>query len=66
MINGVLCHETGCPDAWRDSQVECKECGVIFHPHERGERICPDCWHEIELADAFDISQEEYDDEGNN
>ena len=22
MINGVLCHEQGCPDAWRDKAVE--------------------------------------------
>jgi hypothetical protein len=22
MINGVLCHETRCPDAWRDEEPE--------------------------------------------
>ena len=21
-INGVLCHETGCPDSWRDSEPD--------------------------------------------
>ncbi len=20
MINGIFCHETGCPDAWRDAE----------------------------------------------
>ena len=27
MINGVYCHEAGCPDAWRDYTSECAECG---------------------------------------
>jgi len=25
MINGVLCHETGCPDAWRDKDIEIED-----------------------------------------
>jgi hypothetical protein len=40
MIQGVACHENGCPDAWRDSQVECEECGCGFHPQSRHERFC--------------------------
>ena len=43
MINGTLCHETGCPDAWRDYSVECFECGCDFQPESRGQRVCPDC-----------------------
>lgn len=43
MINGVLCHEHGCPDAWRDHTAECFECGCDFLPRERGQRICDDC-----------------------
>ena len=25
-INGVNCHEHGCPDAWKDYKTECYEC----------------------------------------
>ena len=43
MINGMLCHERGCPEAWRDRQVACFECGCDFYPESRDHRICPDC-----------------------
>lgn len=43
MINGVLCHEMGCPDAWRDYRRECRECGCDFYPQERGENVCEGC-----------------------
>jgi hypothetical protein len=39
-INGVRCHETGCPSAWRDEVRECKECGTEFEPEERTQRFC--------------------------
>jgi hypothetical protein len=42
-INGTLCHEQGCPDAWRDYSVECFECGCDFQPEHRGQQTCPDC-----------------------
>ena len=42
-INGVLCHESGCPDAWRDYQVACYTCGDGFFPEEKGIMVCPDC-----------------------
>lgn len=42
-INGVFCHETGCPDAWRDEARECKECGFGFQPDERHQTCCDDC-----------------------
>ena len=43
MINGVFCHETGCPDAWMHEQ-ECDWCGQKFMP-EYAEQICctPEC-----------------------
>ena len=41
-INGVRCHETGCPEAWRDALHECDECGADFCPEERGQRFCSD------------------------
>ncbi len=41
-INGVVCHERGCPDAWRDSTRSCKECGSLFTPTERHQEHCDD------------------------
>ena len=47
-INGLLCHETGCPDSHINPgtgipyPVECDECGTTFDP-EHGpdpERFC--------------------------
>ena len=43
MINGVYCHETGCPDAWKSYTRECFECGFDFSPEERYQRVCQDC-----------------------
>ena len=44
MINGLYCHESGCPDAWRDNTVECAWCGADFIPEERGQKCCSeDC-----------------------
>jgi hypothetical protein len=40
-INGVFCHETGCPDAWRTWR-ECCECGQPFMPEHRFEKACSD------------------------
>lgn len=44
MINGVLVHEAGCPDAWRTETRECKWCGRPFKPESREQRFCDeDC-----------------------
>lgn len=40
MINGHLCHEQGCPEAWKDHKTECKECGCEFAPEEKGQAFC--------------------------
>lgn len=42
-INGALCHEQGCPDAWRDKKRACFECGFDFYPTERYQTSCHDC-----------------------
>lgn len=42
-INGVFCHETGCPDAWRDHPVPCFECGCDFLREDRFQTVCQDC-----------------------
>ncbi len=41
-INGVNCHEHGCPDAWMDQVRECKWCGSAFQPEEKGQWFCDD------------------------
>ena len=40
MINGVHCHEIGCPDAWQDYMRECKECGAEYKPEEQYQEAC--------------------------
>ncbi len=46
-VNGTLCHEHGCPDAFRDHPAECKECGCEFFPETRRTTHCDDCVNEI-------------------
>lgn len=43
VINGVYCHERGCPDAWRDYPAECRLCGDTFRPENQRDNVCPDC-----------------------
>jgi hypothetical protein len=38
-IQGLPCHESGCPNAWQ-RQTLCKNCGGLFLPEERGQRCC--------------------------
>lgn len=51
MINGVLCHETGCPDAWRDYPRECDFCGGEFVPESRWQNCCSDTCYAAYLGD---------------
>ena len=39
-ISGEMRHESGCPDMWRDHQVECAWCGQMFYPTEAGQLCC--------------------------
>lgn len=34
------CHESGCPEAWRDEVRECGWCGTEFKPEERHQLFC--------------------------
>ena len=44
VINGVICHELGCPGAWKDETRTCKWCGTEFKPEDRRQRFCDeDC-----------------------
>lgn len=39
-INGLICHETGCPNAWQGYLRECKWCGALFRPKEKYHSCC--------------------------
>ena len=39
-INGVYCHERGCPDAWKDYKRTCKWCGSEFLPEYKIQEYC--------------------------
>jgi len=39
-INGVVCHETGCPEAWRDKRPPCKWCCFTFQPRHPRQTTC--------------------------
>lgn len=56
-INGVLCHEHGCPDAWRNRSRECSECGCDFTPEDRYQTVCNDCLNPPEYDEEY---EEEY------
>ena len=45
VINGLRCHETGCPDSWRDETRQCRWCGSAFEPIERDQRECDESCH---------------------
>lgn len=45
MINGVYCHETGCPDSDKDANGEyrsreCPWCGSGFVPEDGDQMFC--------------------------
>ena len=48
IIQGVPCHEAGCPDSWIDPRTgngyarECPWCGSQFVPDDRDARFCDD------------------------
>ena len=43
-INGVKCHETGCPDSYKDETRSCKWCGCEFKPYDELQNLCSeDC-----------------------
>lgn len=43
-INGIKTHEQGCPDAWKDYELTCLECGCKFKPSIKYQtHYCSDC-----------------------
>ena len=40
-INGLNCHETGCPEAWKDhKEQECQWCGFMFKKDTEYQKFC--------------------------
>ena len=39
-INGVLCHEAGCPEAYKDEVRGCKWCSQKFKPIQPHQTCC--------------------------
>ena len=39
-INGIKCHETGCPEAYKDEVKECLWCGSKFKPDDKDQNCC--------------------------
>jgi len=54
MINGVYCHEIGCPIAWKDYSKECDSCGCDFKPEEKHQTYCEGCAEESMYYDEED------------
>ena len=50
MINGVYCHEHGCPDGWRDQPEECFWCGTEFKPQVQFQRCCSESCHQAAVC----------------
>lgn len=42
VINGVFCHETGCPNIALQPR-QCRECGQVFKPESRFHVVGPCC-----------------------
>lgn len=43
MINGVYCHETGCPNAHSLACRKCDECEIVYFPKYDRQRVCLQC-----------------------
>jgi hypothetical protein len=46
-INGIVTHETGCPDSWKGTTRECRWCGTKFVPKSK-EQVC--CSHSCDVS----------------
>lgn len=58
-INGVLTHEIGCTEAWRDQVRKCKWCGSEFKPEARFDYFCDGKCHAY--YDGVEVDVEECD-----
>ncbi len=59
-INGMACHEIGCPDNWIDPvtdkayEKECDECGSVYEPKSKFDPICEGCAENDDDVGIFD------------
>ena len=64
MINGVYCHETGCPDSHLDAngnlyKKECQWCGSVFTPEDKDQEFCDSsCYAAYHGFDCLDAEEE--------
>ena len=67
MVNGVLCHEHGCPEAWRDVAKECDECGGEFYAETPpNQKMCWDCYSDMmnaNFSDEYNTDDDDDDDD---
>ncbi len=54
-INGVGCHETGCPEMWKNQAVHCFECGFPFLRNERYQKTCENCQLDLVQSDTDEV-----------
>ncbi len=63
MINGIPCHETGCPEAWKDKYYECSECGCPMSPehkpHNAKYLLCEGCAN-TSIVDGWDMVETDH------
>ena len=55
IINGILCHEHGCPDAWKDYKRECTWCGQEFMPEYKDQTHCSEQCTNTEFSDQCGV-----------
>jgi len=63
IVNGVLCHEQGCPDAWKDIELECYWCGTEYYPDQKPGHLktcSPDCYSAYMGFDTDNYDEEDY------
>ena len=58
-INGVRCHELGCPDSWKDYTIDCDYCESEFQPESKGQSVCLGC-QEDEINGSNDDDRYEW------
>lgn len=58
-INGIGCHETGCPFAWRDEIRECDWCGNEFKPECERQAFCEEECYRAYFGIEYGLTDEE-------
>lgn len=65
VINGALCHEHGCQDAYKNKILQCKWCGSEFTPQSNQDKFCSPCCNaayngqDCDCIDCQNFRQEE-------